>query len=663
MKNITYIVILISLPFIVWGGAQAESSGSATRGKYLAGQGIIIPPDEVHVDSYIAQIDYHYPEPEGVLGVTMYNGHRQISSEGQDEVIQVGIQAKKMQFESLPPMNLAFVIDKSGSMSAANKMDWVKESFNIFIQKVRDIDFVSLIVFDNSSQVIFPSTRMSSETKRLEFKNKVEQIEPGGGTNLVAGLKLGYEQVLSNFRSEYTNRVLFLTDGVGDSGGILKMAETYKEMGINVSTIGLGTNFDVNLMRDLARAGGGSSRFISDREEMEETFGTELDRMVVPAAGNLEMTFELHIPGEIKDTWGYQNKIDGKKITYYLPTLHHRDYETILVHVGIPKTDIKGKKEVARFTMEYTDLEGKKRKTEPLSIFAQFTQENSPIAGFSDVMVLQSGTMMRFALELKKIGSIYYNLKPDIDVLNQEKADLWQEDMSEKEYEKLTNPKIEKLQNKIRTQFRLAMDLTVGMRKELKNVRLRLDNVGFENEIMILDKYVEILGKELSLHEEEITDLKNDMEIPPDVKERTINDHLSNLYREMVLDLAAKENGTIAVSGFSSKRKKEMKLLTLLNEMAILEISKLDNMKLVERNKLDKILEEQELSLSALMDTSKAIRIGNLLSAQYILTGTVIEMDTSVVIFGRIINVETGEIESVAQVIVDKNKEVNDLLK
>ena len=79
-------------------------------------------------------------------------------------------------------MNLAFVIDKSGSMSAEDKMDWVKDAFDIFIAKVRDFDFVSLVFFSSEAQVIFPTTQMKSRDRRLAFKKAVHSIEPGGGT-------------------------------------------------------------------------------------------------------------------------------------------------------------------------------------------------------------------------------------------------------------------------------------------------------------------------------------------------------------------------------------------------------------------------------------------------------------------------------------------------
>ena len=93
-----------------------------------------------------------------------------------------------------------------------------------------------------------------------------------------------------------------------------------------------------------------------------------------------------------------------------------------------------------------------------------------------------------------------------------------------------------------------------------------------------------------------------------------------------------------------------------------MEFAKRSDISLVERDKLENIIEEQKLSLSGLVDTDSAIRIGQLLSAKYIITGTVIPMQDSVVVFGRLIDVESAEIISVAQIILLK-KEVGDVLK
>lgn len=244
-----------------------------------------------------------------------------------------------------------------------------------------------------------------------------------------------------------------------------------------------------------------------------------------------------------------------------------------------------------------------------------------PVTGFSDGMVLQSGTMLHFAQSLKEIGKLYYT-----------------------------------------DQLQRSLDLTLSAQKELKNARLRLDNEGFDDEIEILEKYIDILGQDLELAKTERATVITDAEITPLVKERSLQELIGNLFREMTLDLGSKEKGAISITGFTTRDGKSSDLITLLNEMAMLEITKHKTLQVIERDRLNMILEEQKLALSDLMDTANAIEIGKLLTANYILTGSVIEMADSVVIFGRIINVETAEIESVAQVIVPRNEEMNAML-
>lgn len=635
MKRLTAFInmlLIISVPFTIKAGGAKESS--AERGKYLAGKGIIIPSQEIYIDSYVSYIDYHYPKPESGVGVSLYSGHRQISTRGQEEVIQIGIQGRETSFEELPPMNLAFVVDKSTSMNEQDKIDWIKDAFDIFIERVRARDFVSLVVFDDEAKVLFPSTQMRSIQDLMKFKDAVHSIIPGGGDNLEAGLMLGYQQVQANFRKHYTNRVLLLSDGTEISGGtvsgeeavlgILQLVENFNEMHINLSTIGIGAKYNLELMNDLVDKGGGSSRFISGRGEMEKTFGSDLDRTFVPTARNLNMKLEFLQDVEILETWGYDNRVDGNTVHYFLDTLHHRDYETILVQVQIPPQEGPGsiqRKNLARFSLSYTDLKCKKHNQGPYYLKVSFVDIESPLMGFSDGMVLQSGTMLHYAQALKKIGELYYT-----------------------------------------EQLKPAFNLTISTRKEIKNTRLRLGNKGFENEIGILDKYLAVLGQDLALAETEMKRIVMDEEIVPSVQERSIEEHIKNMFREITLVLESKEKGSIVISGFITREGKKSDLTTLLNEMALVEIAKLPGIRVIEKKRLNMILEEQKIALTALLDTTNAIKIGKLLMANYILTGSVVETTKTVVIFGRVINVETADIESVAQIILPKSKDVQSLL-
>jgi Ca-activated chloride channel family protein len=789
IRSMLFFAFVVSIPALTWAGGAEESAGSASRGRYLAGQGVIIPPEEVQINSYIAQIDYRYPDPVEDVGVSLYSGQQQLSARGQEGVLHIGLQGKRRTYQDLPPMNLAFVIDKSGSMRDEDKMNWVKDAFDIFIERVRDVDFVSLVVFDDEAEVLFPSTQMKTAARREKFRAAVQAIEPGGGSTLEAGLELGYQQVLANFRKDYTNRVLFLSDGTemsarlagagaktGDvrvslmwnnyndldlhviapsreeiyyshrrsrCGGVLdvdmnaggpesntpveniywpkggapkgqysvivqnyayhrrvgritkftvevfnrgevsqytgtisgtgprsdvavcsfslgdqkareeeletldQIAQRYQQLGITVSTIGVGFGFDLELMTNLSKSGGGSSRFIADRREMEETFGSDLDRMVVAAAKDLEMKFEFLPDVEILGTWGYNNRIDGSTIYYSQPTLHNRDYETVLIHYRLKPTSRLGRQSLGQFSLSYTGTDGKRRQLGPLPVDAELVDSVSPVAGFSNGMVLNSGSMLHFAQSLVEIGELYYSCQEDLDRLN---------------YGGIGEEEDQGMEASVEDKMKQALEMTIEAKKELVNAKIRLDNEGFNDEIEILDKYIEILGQELELDQQYVAGYKQDLEQTTTSAERPLTEHLENLFREMILNLELRGTGVVAVSGFAMDGVPSSGLLTLLDEMALTEISKIESFVMVERQKIEEVLNEQELAMSDLMDTTQAIQIGILLTANYIVTGTVIEMANTVVIFGRIVNVETGEVESVAQVIVPKDPDVKKLL-
>ncbi len=171
---------------------------------------------------------------------------------------------------------------------------------------------------------------------------------------------------------------------------------------------------------------------------------------------------------EILGTWGYGNRIEGNTIHYFLDTLHQRDYETILALIRVlPQSaqDISPKINLARFSLSYTDLNCKIHYPDPYYLKVNFVELESPVTGFSNEMVLQSGTMLHYAQALKKIGELYYS--------NQ------------------TQP---------------ALDLTLSIENEIKRARLGLGNKGFDVELEVLDRYIALLAKDLGLSE---TELKN----------------------------------------------------------------------------------------------------------------------------------------------------------
>jgi Ca-activated chloride channel family protein len=792
-------VFLVGVACCAGAAGARQSAGSAARGRYLAGRGIIVPPEEVYTDSYIASIDYHYPQPEMDVGVYLYNSSGQMNRRGQEGILQIGLQGKKLPFEGLPPMNLALVIDTSDSMNEEDKIAWVKESMAVFMNKIRDADSLALVSFNDTAQVLFESTRMDSPEKRRRFLDAVNALQPRGGTDLEAGLKAGYEQVLANYREASVNRVLFFSDGTefsgrlaragaqsGDirvsllwnnrndldihvvtprqeeifyghpqdvAGGFLdvdmnvrgetskpvenifwargkapqgryrvfvqnydyhekhreptpfqvelkngseyshfegtlsgkgpasdtevctfeyrgasalkqekaliyQLAETYRRMGISIATLGVGVGFDLELMRTLAEEGGGSSRFISDREEMRKTFDTEFERMAVVLAREVLMELEF-MPGiEIIETWGYQYRVEGNRISYRLPALHLGDYETILVRYRLPPQGPGDERRLARFRLNAQDIQG--RALPSIEKDANIVLSDAPADGISSGMVLYSGTMMRFAGTLKEAGSLYYAGQDDLTALSQLEGAGSQSDRR----------RIEELRGTFLGRLEKALNQTRAFRGEMENAKLRLDDRdAFTHELEILARYDDILSKELVENGGTPAEAGGvsapgggaaaPAVIPPELD--VLQNRVAGLFREISLSFPEGERSVAALAPFAIRDGGEPPLLAYLNESALTALAGHPRLILVERSRLDAVRAEQRLAAAGMLDADAAIGVGRLLGARYMITGQVIPMTSQVIVFGRVINVETGEILSAAQLFLDR-KTLGELL-
>jgi hypothetical protein len=244
------------------------------------------------------------------------------------------------------------------------------------------------------------------------------------------------------------------------------------------------------------------------------------------------------------------------------------------------------------------------------------------MAGFSDARVLKAGSMLHYALGLQQISDDYYQ------------APLLYE----------------------------AFFRDYGMLKELKNTRLRLSDPGFDEPIDVLTKYGLILGTEIGLRKPIVEQILADDELRATEADRPLTARLDYLFRELLLRLGDVPPGAIAVSGFRLSGREGSALVDLINQAGAARLSDAPGFSIVERDRLDAVLREQELALSDLVEPGKAIRVGKLLAARYLVTGSVIPAADSVVVFARIVNVETGVIESAAQVIIPRSAEVDSLL-
>jgi Mg-chelatase subunit ChlD len=645
-------ILFVPSPLLWAGGAQESSAGA--RGAYVAEQGRIIPPEEIDIGSYVASIDYDYPDPAGEFGVSLYSGHRQVSMAGQEEIVQIGIQGKRTRFEDLPTLNLAFVFDGSGSMSEEHKIEWAKEAFELLLHRLRRQDILSVAAFSETANLLLPATRVEEITERKGLLDRVRAVTAQGASSLEAGLGAGYEQVLAGYRPVYVNRVVFVSDGLGSLEKAAEVVQAYRNRGVSLSTISVGMNCDLDTMRQLAKQGAGSSRFISNREKMQEIFSTDLDRMIVPIAYDLDLELELVRGTELLGTWGYEHRVSGNTAHYSLPALHHRDYETILVLVRLPGSQVPGRKEIARLRLTYADRAGALHAMGPYLLSVDYGGASIATGGISDPTVLKAGTMLHTAQGLKTIGLLYYSSQEAAKGLPRLNSSSWHniDVPQDSQVEAVLSSEREEVSGAVRANKLRCLDLAEAIHKEILNTRLRLGEESFSEELGIVRKYIEMIGGELGLAGPVIARLLADEEIQSSETAGGTQKRLEELAEELALALEGRAGGSIAFFGFTSGGVEAALLQNTVDRITRARLAKLAGFGIIGEPAIEEALAELEVSPRELLDNTVALKAGIGLKADVVLVGRIVEMPASTVVFGKLLDCASGAVLSVAQVIL-----------
>jgi Ca-activated chloride channel family protein len=193
---------------------------------------------------------------------------------------------------SRPPLTLAVVVDVSGSMQGASKIEFVRNGLELLIDSMHDDDQLALITYSDIVQVVWEMDSVADN--RAELRGIVRALRANGGTDLYGGLERGFQEVQDAYDSGRQNRVIMLSDGqptsgVTDEQAILDMSRAYNSDGMGLTTIGLGTDFNTALMRTLAQQADGNVYFLENAAAVDEVFSEEISYFTVPVAFDLQL--------------------------------------------------------------------------------------------------------------------------------------------------------------------------------------------------------------------------------------------------------------------------------------------------------------------------------------------------------------------------------------
>jgi len=279
--------------------------------------GTMPPKGAVRIEEMINYFDYDYASPQNDDPMAIFTEIAACPWNERHRLVHIGLKGKEVATDNLPPANLVFLVDVSGSMEEANKLPLVQASMKLLADQLREKDKVSIVVYAGAAGLVLPPTSGQNKTA---IKEAIDNLHAGGSTAGAEGISLAYKLAKENFMKTGNNRIILATDGdfnvgISSDDELVTMIEAERKTGVFLTVLGFGMgNYKDNKMQQLADKGNGNHAYIDNLNEAKKVLVKEFGSTLFTIANDVKLQVEFN-PSKVQSyrLIGYENRMLQKE--------------------------------------------------------------------------------------------------------------------------------------------------------------------------------------------------------------------------------------------------------------------------------------------------------------------------------------------------------------
>lgn len=287
-------------------------TGSYSNVRRMLNAGRLPPADAVRVEELINYFPYDYALPKDGRPFAVHTEMAPAPWNADRVLLRVAIKGQDIAKQALPPANLVFLVDVSGSMNSADKLPLLKSSLKLLVNEMREQDRLSLVTYADGTRVVLSPT---AGNEKATINAAIDALRSSGSTAGASGIQLAYSAAQQSFIKGGINRILLATDGdfnvgISDDRQLKSMIEEKRKSGISLSTLGFGTgNYNESMMEQIADVGDGAYSYIDSLMEGHKVLVNEMTSTLATIAKDVKVQIEFN-PAVVKEyrQIGYENR-------------------------------------------------------------------------------------------------------------------------------------------------------------------------------------------------------------------------------------------------------------------------------------------------------------------------------------------------------------------